>query len=212
MYSSVRPSTNTGMLMPSSDTTVTSAVGPALGVAGGEAAERDAHPGGEDHRRHRELDRGREPDQELVEERLVVDDARPEVPLQQAADVVRYCCHRGWSSPRYARIAATRSGVACWPRMAVAGSPGRRWTNANRTIDSPNSTGMAPSMRRTMYLSIGARRSSPVEACGRGPGYGGSPGAEAARGPRTRRVRAYLSSQTLRNTSSSVGEGTKPLT
>src|SRR5436190_7277651 len=59
--------------------------------------------------------------------------------------------------------------------MAVAGSPGNRWMNANSRMDSPNSTGMTPSRRRTMNRSIWLV----LPHRGR---WRGSPGATAAGG------------------------------
>ena len=66
-----------------------------------------------------------------------------------------YCCQSGLSRPSCSRICAVSSGVACCPRSAAAGSPGSRWMNANRMIDSPKSTGIAARSRRMMYLITG---------------------------------------------------------
>src|SRR3954471_9299575 len=78
----------------------------------------------------------------------------------------------GLSSPRFSRSRLHDSTVACWPRMDRHGSPGSRWTNANRMIDRPNRTGIAANTRRTVYLNtlacfsrtrvgVGAVRSRP---------------------------------------------------
>src|SRR3954451_20940492 len=59
----------------------------------------------------------------------------------------------GLSRPRFSRSRLHDSTVACWPRMDRHGSPGSRWTNANRLIDRPNRTGIAANTRRTVYLN-----------------------------------------------------------
>ena len=85
----------------------------------------------------------------------VVDDRRPEVEVEQLAQVVDVLELQGSLRPRFC---ADRLG--CRPRRWRAGrgstgrgSPGIRCTNANRMIDSPNRTGIAASNRQTMYLS-----------------------------------------------------------
>jgi hypothetical protein len=64
-------------------------VGPALRMTGGVSAQRDADARREDHRRDGQLDGRREADQELTQDRLVIDDARAEVAAQHVAQVVQ---------------------------------------------------------------------------------------------------------------------------
>ena len=85
-------------------------------------------------------------DEQLVEDRPVVDDALAEVALEQLREVVEVLlverlveaevlAHRSRASARASRAARGATST---------GSPGSRWTNANRRMDRPNRTGMAP--------------------------------------------------------------------
>jgi hypothetical protein len=47
--------------------------------------------------------------------------------------------------------AATFSGVARSPSMVWAGSPGIMWMKPNTRMDTPTSTGMTVSARRSAY-------------------------------------------------------------
>ena len=117
---SVRPSTNTGMLTPNSETTVTM---PSTRPCAWRAASRPSGMPSADREQHRgdgQLDRRREPDHELRQDRLVVDDARAEVAVEQLAQVDRGTAARAAGRGRGTRGSpSTRSGVACWPRIAV---------------------------------------------------------------------------------------------
>jgi hypothetical protein len=85
MYWSVSPRTKTGMLMPSSEMIVTAPSDqPWHGVR--RTVRGDADPGREDHGRDGQLDGRREADEELAQDRLVVDDARPEVARKMLPD------------------------------------------------------------------------------------------------------------------------------
>jgi hypothetical protein len=63
---------------------------------------------------------------------------------------MKYCWIKGLSRPRSSFSAATFSGVAKLPRMAVAGSPGISAMIANTMTEMPRSTGMAEISRRSM--------------------------------------------------------------
>ncbi len=61
----------------------------------------------------------------------------------------RYCVGSGLSSPHACRSSATRAGVAWFPRIVTAGSPGMRWIRKKTRIVTPKATGTACSRRRT---------------------------------------------------------------
>ena len=63
------------------------AVGPALGMPGGQPPERDPEPDGEQERPEGQLDRRREAQRELLGDGPVVDDALAEIALGELAEV-----------------------------------------------------------------------------------------------------------------------------
>jgi hypothetical protein len=60
-----------------------------------------------------------------------------------------YCTGSGRSSPQSCRSSATRCGVARFPRIVRAGSPGIKWIRKKTRIVTPSATGTAWSSLRT---------------------------------------------------------------
>src|SRR3954447_26075887 len=113
----------------------------------------------------------------------------PRFPWNRCPRNSRYWSHRGWSRPSCLLSAATRSGVAVCPRIAMAGLPGSRWTMKNTISVMPMSTGTAWSSRPGTNRSRSSTSPPPLS-------YGS---VEEGRGATPQRVRgAALRERSLR--------------
>ena len=72
----------------------------------------------------------------------------PRSPRRKSPNQSAYCATRGRSSSNSALTAASDSGVARRPRMAVAVSPGRIWVAANTSTDTTQASSSPASTRR----------------------------------------------------------------
>src|SRR5262252_3257383 len=104
---------------------------------------------------------------------------------------IRYCVHKGRSSPSWARMRATSAGRACGPATARAGSVGRRWLMKKARVTTAHSVKSDHASRVVTWASISAppfrHRTRP-----RWPAPGSDERQHGARAHRTLRVQALL--------------------
>src|SRR5699024_6914579 len=109
-------------------------------------AEADAQGRGDDGGQSHEDEGSPDPIAEECADRSSRRRGGSEVPTKSPPSQVKYRCQAGWSSPSCSFRAAMRSGVACWPRIALAASPG--------------SSRVAPKTSRETAMRMNAEKSS----------------------------------------------------
>ena len=120
------------------------AVHPAVRVARSQAAQRDAQADREDQGPDRQLDRAREADEERVGDRFPIDEARPEVAMQEPPEVVDVLDVEGLVKPERGPDLGSQLRRGVLSQDGLRGIARKQPQEQEQDDGEPKRTGMAP--------------------------------------------------------------------